>query len=240
MRKQSALAWMLVAALGTHATAQSATQTPKPKFTISAMLGNTKSATASDLEDAMRSAGYTQDFGGCFPSFGFSIGCVPPTPSPESYSHANPSLLAMRYALTDHFGVELLFGGAAQGTTSGRSMGEILNVFYSGTVVAPTLSAGTYRLRAIAGPALLRANWDYHSADAPSNGAVQRVRTTALGFVAGASARFPIVKRLYAEGTAQQRVFRAPTVRPSQAGRPAGRARVAHSYLGLGVGVGLY
>src|SRR5687767_12978207 len=96
MRKQFALTWTLMAALGTHATAQSETSIRKPKFTISAIVGNTKSATARDLEDAMRSAGYTEDFGGCDPF----LGCIPPTPSPDSYSHANPSLLAMQYALT--------------------------------------------------------------------------------------------------------------------------------------------
>ena len=233
MRRECALGCTLIVLLGRCAAAQTAPSMPNPRVTISAIVGNTRSGTAVDLERAMRSAGYTEDFGGCD-----LFGCVETSPSPHSYSHANPSLFAIRYALTEHYGVELLLGGGAQGETSGRAPNdEFLDLAYSGTVIAPTLSVGVWSLRALVGPALLRANWDYRSSSSSIN-TLQSVRTTSLGLLAGASGRLPIFKQLYLEGTAQQRLFSAPTVRPSQAGRPAGPARVAHTYWGLGVGMG--
>jgi hypothetical protein len=227
---------LLVAVAAGEALAQSSAGTPGtgPRFAIAVYVGNATSGTARDLESAMRSAGYTQNFGGC----GFLI-CVPTRPSPESYSHANPYLFSLRYAIGRYYGVEALFGGAAQGTTSGRSSSEILNVFYGGTVFAPMLSAGVPRFRVGVGPALLRANWDYHSADPPSDGATQRVRTTSLGWIAGATARLPFGKTFFVEGTAQHRGFSSPTVRPSRPGRPSGPASVSHSYVALGVGVAI-
>jgi hypothetical protein len=225
----------LVAVLSADVAAQDAAKTRTRKLSVTVYVGNVASSTASDLERAMRSSGYTQAFGGCSPF----IGCVPNRPSPESYSHANPSLLAVRYAVTEHYGFETLVGGGAQGTTSGRSSSEILDVAYSGTVLASMLSAGTSAIRVGVGPALLRANWDYRSPDSPSNGAVERVRTTSAGWVGSATARWSIKPRFYAEGTAQYRGFASPAVRPRQSGRPSGRASVSHSYMGLGVGLAL-
>lgn len=221
--------WMVLAIAPGSVSAQRTLTTPK--LTVAVYVGSTASATARDLETAMRSAGYTQEFGGCDPFFG----CVPTRPSPESYSHANPSLFAIRYAVTERYGFELLIGGSATGTTSGRSTTETIDLGYGGKVLAPMLSAGSSGARVSGGPALLLANWSYSSPDGNS----ERVKTISLGWVGGATVRLPIVSRLYLEGTAQYRGFTSPTVRPSQPGRPAGRARVSHSYLGLGIGVAL-
>lgn len=223
----------LITMLGDDVTAQDTAKTGRRRLTLTAYVGNVEGFTASDLESAMKSSGYTEPFGGCDPFFG----CVPTRPSPESYSHANPSLLAVRYAFSDHYALEALFGGGAQGTTSGRSSSELLDIAYGGTVFAPVLSAGTSALRVGLGPALLRANWDYRSQDDPSRN--QRVRTTSVGWVGTATARWTFKPRFYAEGTAQYRGFSSPTVRSRQSGRPSGRANVSHAYLGLGVGLAL-
>lgn len=220
-----------ISAFGDDATVQAAQPRTTPRLTVAAYLGSTASNTARDLETAMKSAGYTQDFGGCDPLFG----CVPTRTSPESYSHANPSLFAVRYAVTEHYGFELLFGGSATGMTSGRSTTEIVDLGYGGKVLALMVSAGSSAATVSAGPALLMAHWNYLSPD----GNPERVRTTSVGWVVGAAARKSIVSRFYVEGTAQYRGFTSPTVRPSQPGRPSGSARVSHSYLGLGLGVTL-
>ena len=234
MRRRSriVLAITLIAASTAHGQAD--TSRASRRLSITALVGSASSSTMPAVEQAMSSAGYREDFGGC----DFFL-CVPTRPGPESYTHANPSLFVFRYELAAGRAVELLWGGAASGTTSGRSSSEILDIAHGGTLLAPMVSLGS-GLRVAGGPALLFSHWDYRSPDSPSNGAPERVRTTSFGFVGGASLRWPARSRFFAEAAAQYRAFNPVMVRSSQSARPAGRFSVSHSYVGAGVGLSLY
>ncbi|MFN2565112.1 MAG: hypothetical protein ABR499_08910 [Gemmatimonadaceae bacterium] len=203
------------------------------RWGVALYLGSSVGGPASDLESAMTAGGYTEPFGGCDPFFG----CVPQSPSPSSYSHANPWLLSIRYRARGPFGVELLLGQASAGTTSGRRSGETLDIEYGGSVAAPLASVGTPYLRVGVGPALLRSRWDYRDSN---DGSKDRVTTRAFGWIGNAAFAVPLWSSFEVSVIGQYRGFGATRVGPSPSGAPtlaAATVRSAHFYAAGGLGM---
>ena len=198
-------------------------------WSVAVYLGSSSSGAAGGLEAAMIANGYTEPFGGCSPF----LGCVPESPSPSSYSHANPWLITARYDAREHMGVEMVLGQSAAGTTSGNRQGQALNVEYGGVVAAPLASLGTRRIRAGIGPAMLRSHWTYRNT---SDGSSSQVATTSLGWLGSVTASLPVGSRLELRLTGQHRGFGSTTVRPA-APFPRATVRPTHTYVAGGVGL---
>ena len=206
------------------------------RVTVAVYLGGSSGGPARDVEAAMVAGGYTVPFGGC----DFLL-CVPETPSPSSYSHANPLALSVSYRLHARYAVELLIGQGASGTVSGRREDEQLLIEYGGTFVAPLVSLQLGRAHVGLGPALLRGAWTYSNS---SDGREARERTNALGWIGSAAVEIPIRSRLALRATGQYRGFGTTTVRGRRCGGvgtalPSARVRGTHSYFAGGVAVRL-
>lgn len=203
------------------------------RWAMSLSLGSSAGGPTRGLEAAMVSGGYTEPFGGCSPF----VGCIPETPSPTSYSHANPWLLGVRYRVRGNYAAELLIGQPSSGSTSGNRAGEHLDIDYGGTLIAPVGSLGLEHVRIGLGPALLRGDWDYRNA---MTGASERVKTHTLGWVGSATLRLPVGPILDVQVTGQYRGFGTTEVRPhrgSSSGFPAARVNASHSYVAGGLGI---
>lgn len=194
------------------------------RLSLAVYLGSFSGGPSRDLAASMKAAGYTDPFGGC----SFLI-CVPESPSPSAYSHANPLLLSIRYRVLSQSGLELLFGQSASGMVSGNRRGEHLNIEYGGTVVAPVATVGGRRLYGGLGPALLRGHWTYQNS---ADGSESRESTITLGWIGTGTVVLPIGRVFQAHGTGQYRGFGDARVRHGPAGG-------SHWYVAGGVGISL-
>ena len=200
-------------------------------WVIVVYLGSSSGGPARDLEAAMSAGGYTQPFGGC----DFLL-CVPETPSPSAYSHANPLVLSISRRLRAPYAAELLIGQAASGTVSGRREDRQLHIEYGGTFVAPLVAIRRGSSSFGAGPALLRGGWTYHDT---SDGRESRETTNTLGWIGHATVGVPIGSVLRLQATGQYRGFGTTTVRGGRGGFPAARVNGSHWYAAGGLGVTL-
>ena len=216
------LAWTLIARSAVHA--QSLIAPGRGQWTIAVYLGSSSGGPSRDLEAAMVSGGYTDPFGGCDIFI-----CVPESPSPSAYSHANPLLLSIRYRMRGPYGAELLVGQSASGTVSGRRESEILNVEYGGTLIAPVASVGSRKFQLGIGPALLRGSWTYHNT---SDGSRSRESSSTLGWLGMSTLALPIGPVFQVQATAQYRGFGDARVRGA-------RINGAHWYVAAGVGIAM-
>lgn len=207
-------------------------RTETHRWTVTAYLGGFTGGPAEDIETALRSAGYTDNFGGC----GF-LGCFPEIASPESYSHANPALLSIRRHLDRGFAMELLLGQAASGHASGRKGDSIVAVDYGGSFGAFLWSVGSRSVRLAAGPALFRGNWTYGNT---ADGSEDRASGSSLGFVGSAGFGIPLGSRFSLDLSGQYRGFGKVSVRAPNLQVPVIRefeASPSHWYFGAGVGL---
>jgi hypothetical protein len=203
------------------------------RWAVAVYLGSASGGPAPDLEAAMTASGYTDPFGGCTPFFG----CVPESPSPSSYSHANPWLLSIRYRARGAYGTELLLGQSSSGRTSGNRQSERLSIEYGGTILAPLAAAGTRHLRLGMGPALLRGNWNYRDS---GDGSQEQLTTHTFGWIGNAALGVPLWSRFELGVTGQYRSFGRTTVGPSPSTSPslaAATVRTTHWYAAGGIGL---
>jgi hypothetical protein len=212
--------WFVLAARAVYAQS-SVAASGRGRWTVAVYLGSSSGGPSSDLEATMVSGGYTDPFGGCD-----IFGCIPESPSPSSYSHANPLLLSLRYRVDGPYGAELLIGQSAAGTVSGRRQSEFLDIEYGGTLVAPVASIGARRVQVGLGPAFLRAHYHYRT----MNGSTTGESSTSLGWLGTATVAWPIGPVFQLQGTGQYRAFGDARVRGAQVSG-------AHWYFAGGLGV---
>lgn len=182
----------------------------------------------------MRAGGYTTPFGGCSTS-----GCVPESPSPASYTHANPMLVSMRGPLrAPHLGLELFVDQGAKWSTEGRRVDRVVHMDNGGTFGAATITLTSSRFRVGAGPMFLRGWWHYLDT---SNGDHDEQTFSRVGLLGAAGASLPIGPRIVLEGIAQYRALPAARVRSSSIAPNMSSfdAKFSHSYLAAGIGLRL-
>lgn len=229
--RQTTIAGCLLALFNTTAGAQP----PAPatsRWSVAVHVGSFRGGPGDDLVAGLRSAGYTDNFGGCD-----MFGCWPQSPSPEQYSHANPAMLGVRRQLGKDFAIEVLFGQGASGQASGRRGSTILNLDYGASVYGLLGAIEQPGWRLLAGPALVRGGWTWRNT---SDGSSDHSSTTAAGVIAGAGIKIPIGSWFLIEGSGQYRVFGKSRVREPRLTVPAVAsfdAGMSHSYLGIGAGL---
>ena len=182
----------------------------------------------------MRAGGYTTPFGGCD-----IFGCAPTSPSPASYTHANPILISLRGPLRiPRVGLEFFVDQGARWSTEGRRTDRVIRMDYGGTFGAATVTLTSSRLRLGAGPMFLRGWWHYLDT---RTGDSDQQRFTRIGRLGSAGASIPIGPRAVLEGIAQYRALPATRVRSSSIApnMTSFEARFSHIYLAAGIGLRL-
>ena len=204
------------------------------RWVLSVFLGATSGGPSPDADAAMRAGGYTTSFGGCS-----IFGCVPESPSPASYTHANPILISVRGPLRPaRLGLEFFVDQGSKWSTEGRRADRVVRMDYGGTFGAATVTLNAPRVRVGVGPMFLRGWWHYLDT---SNGDHDEQKFTRVGLLGSAGVSVPMGPRVILEGIAQYRAFPATRVRSSSIAPDMSSfdAKFSHAYLAAGVGLRL-
>ena len=203
------------------------------RWVLSVFLGGTNGGPSPDADAAMRAGGYTTAFGGCS-----IFGCVPESPSPASYTHANPILISVRGPLRPaRLGAEFFVDQGSKWSTEGRRADRVVRMDYGGTFGAATVTLNAPRVRVGVGPMFLRGWWHYLDT---SNGDHDEQKFTRVGLLGSAGVSLPVGPRVVLEGIVQYRAFPARIRSSSIASNMSSfDAKFSHAYLAAGVGLRL-
>ncbi len=212
---------------------------PARRWDVTLSLGTTSSGPASDLEAAMRAAGFDDTFPDVYGSGGHA--------TPFSYTGASDEgaswMIAAHYAVSPRYAVGLIVSDSPIGTTYGlRAPLDSLDIHYSARAVAPTFSVRlSDAIYVGVGPAFFMTKayqYEYYA------GAETRYSANKVGALVELGASVPVRSRFFATASLQYRYVGNVTIGPFEslvadhpATLPATSVSFNHLFFSLGVGV---